>query len=399
MAKHLEQDQAAHEDQDRHPDSRMDHIQDHTQEETTAVENKTNMLPPTDHPSYTASIQKVLDHNLNIAKQDISSIALTATSNLPTQHHTHPLLTTLQRPIKFNIEWQSGSWLNVFGKLKSLTIMPTTVLSFPGVTAGAPTLAYWCFHHTSEDAATMTRFGRASISLPLEKSLGVRVMATYTYNNPQTAIVGPTIRFEPHESEIDRLGAANVKATTSRMVITKDAFGGSRYAVALPNNINGGMRVMWSLGHIQGFADGRLLDNRSKEMEMAVAEVVKNEKEKKDAKKREPSSEKPPQEDPYTIYTTQQLVDCKTGLILATYIRSAPWSKLTGTLTIYPKPISVNPEQYEEPSSELIESIIIVTAAMVDMQKRTGLLAGLVEAGREAMRWDEQPAHPLRSDP
>jgi len=74
-------------------------------------------------------------------------------------------------------------------------------------------------------------------------------------------------------------------------------------------------------------------------------------------------------------------------------------SKTAGTLTIFPKLVAGQPYPYECLSAGLIEGIVIVTAAMVDVQQRIGMLSGLLEAGAESMRWMEEPQHPLHSDP
>lgn len=368
----------------------------------------TGVFHAIDLPPCTAAVQKVLTHNLKVAQRDPTYTALATTSKISTSIELNPIFTVLQRPIDLTFEWEKRPWLNVNGGPTPLRIIPFVHLPFPEATVGAPTLAYWRFSNATRILATLTRFGKTSTAQPLEQALGIREMATFTYVEPLTNSSTPIVKFQPHEREIQSRGAGNVQATESLMSLMQDRWGSSKYMVDLPGNL-GGLTVMWVFSHIEGFADGRLIANPQREEELASAETLKLYADKA-AKKREASTTSPtqvsdsandttPTKSLLSIFPVQNLVDVDTGRILATYTRSAPLSKTAGTLTIFPKLVAGQTYPYECLSSELIESIVIVTAAMVDVQTRNGVLAGLREAGAESMRWLEEPPHPLRSDP
>lgn len=399
-------------------------------QEHTTREKKTDTLRSTDHLNiYTAAVQKVLNHNFNIAKQVDPHKATSI------HDYSNCVLTKLQRPVSFNIEWES----RVPSTSNAFTICPTSMLPLPELTVGAPKLSHWRFTYNVNGEAVLTRFGWLTSAEPLKKALGLRDMATFTYADLNSTNSLPTIKFEPHEDEITRQGVDNVQTTTSDMVLSKDMFDSNKYSVNLPDNL-GGVGVMWVLSHVEGYADGRLCSVERKEGEMAMAESVKKAKveaarkqeawmakvspkegtstiypwvdsktghlyanvgEKVESKhpRQHEATKKTAEKSSWKIYPTQQLIDSYTGSILATYNRNIPGSKMAGTLTIYPKILTTHPERYEHLSSELIEGIAIVTAALVDVQRRGGLLSGLWEAGKESLRWLEEAPHPLHSDP
>lgn len=355
-------------------------------------------------PSYTADVHHVLRHNclqFHQAHQPAylnNPSANPASSNLPTQNKLHPLFPTLQRPIDFDFEWNGRSVTRIFDNSNELKIKPSVVLPLPQTTVGAPILSYWKYSYTDKDKATLTRFGNSSVGKPLEKGLSLRDVARFDYMNIETSIEksGPVITFEPHEDYILRKGAANVQQDYQQMSLTVDMFNCTKYSVNLPTNL-AEPPVMWVFKHVDGYGDGRLHKDHSTELQMAVDESSRSDT--------DPSTyvaswmQSTPKKSPWTPFPTQYLVDANSGRILACYTRNAPLSKTAGKLTIFPKLVSASPDDFEDLSAEIIESIVIVTAAMVDMQQRKGLVSGLREATGEATRWIESAPHPLRSDP
>lgn len=136
------------------------------------------------------------------------------------------------------------------------------------------------------------------------------------------------------------------------------------------------------------YKDERLLSNPCQEIAMGFKEACEDTvPQSKNVKK-----------EPWTPYPEQRLVESRTGRIIATYTRNAPLSKQSGTLTIYPKLLTVKPETYMDLTAELVEGVVAVTAAMVDMQRRNGTMWELWEASKESLRWLESAPHPLHSD-
>lgn len=373
--------------QDQNPATLQEHHNQDSTDKTTDVGNNTDMLRSTDLPVYSAAVQKVMNHNLNIAKDHAQQASPASASDTPIQSCNDSLSTTLQGPISFNVEWQG----RVPGTTKAFTICPTVILPSHEATAAAATIACWRFYYDTKNEAVLTRFNRASLADHHEKFLGVQDVATFSYTDLQITSGGPTIKFEPYGADPSLQG--RVKPTTSGMVLSADMFGSKKYSVELPINLGAGS-VMWVFSHVDGYADGRMLNDGSKEKAMALAESRKKESghtpapiditnEKRDWK----------------VYPMQQLVDSDTGRILASYSRNLPGNQMAGKLTIFPKLLTVQPERHENLTIELIESIVITAAAMIDVQRRSGLIPGLLEAGKEFMRWLEEPPHSLHSDP
>lgn len=80
----------------------------------------------------------------------------------------------------------------------------------------------------------------------------------------------------------------------------------------------------------------------------------------------------------WTPFPPQQLVEELSKRVLATYARAAPWAKHQGYLKILPFE--------QELTAEVIEGIVIATAALVGMQDAMGVTASLIESGVDSVR-------------
>ncbi|CAK3880496.1 Hypothetical predicted protein [Lecanosticta acicola] len=190
---------------------------------------------------------------------------------------------------------------------------------------------------------------------------------------------GPVITFEPHEEEIARRGARHVSRTDRLMLCT--GWFSSRFGIDLP--VSNGARCEWRAVR----AEGKENDLEAQEGVTVNPAAVKTPGstiiERRPAKAQTPmetfeQARKFVQDNSWTPYPTQELVEEVFGTVRARYTRAAPWATRDGTLEILqPEGTQITPGY--------IEGIVIVAAAMVGMQDRMGLASALVEAGAESI--------------
>lgn len=212
-----------------------------------------------------------------------------------------------------------------------------------------PDLSGWELTYTSKHTANMRRHAAA----PQER-LVLREIADITFPKPKDIWpgCGPIIKFFPHEAETERKGHRHATPTDRFMQCT--GWLTQKYALDLPA-LNGA-RVVWEVSDKNlPMADGAThagseRSGKGKEvLDVQASRAVD-----------QPSASKEKQS--WTPFSRQYLVEEYSEDVHASYLRAAPWSKYSGTLTIAPGS-----------SPELVEGVVITTAAMVAMQYYIGL--------------------------
>lgn len=226
-----------------------------------------------------------------------------------------------------------------------------------------PELSYWQLKYHTRYKATVRRHAPEPQSrLPLKEVAEIKF--------PESSQIwpgcGPTITFWPHEEEIQKRGLRHVSATDKFMHCT--GWLTSKFALDLP--ALGGMRVIWKVARDGDPASET--DSTSRPSSSSTSEKAPLKSSPGDG------SESKTKSASWTPFPIQHLVKEWSSQVLATYSRAAPWSKHEGYLTILP---------FEQDlSAEVIEGIVISTAAMIGMQHAIGLAGSLIESGFGSMR-------------
>ncbi|KAF2169551.1 hypothetical protein M409DRAFT_19963 [Zasmidium cellare ATCC 36951] len=225
-----------------------------------------------------------------------------------------------------------------------------------------PELSYWQLRYSTRYKATMRRHAPEP-----QSNFPLREVAEIKFPENVKPDCGPLITFWPHEEEIERAGLRHVSATERYMHCS--GWVAIKFALDLP--ALGGSRVVWMV------PKGRETTKDSEqeanvERNPSTSEKAPDEPSSKDRRRSTVKSLS------WTPFPTQHLVEEWSNRIVATYTRAAPWSKHQGYLTILPSERGL--------TAEIIEGIVIATAAMVGMQDAIGMASSLIESGFDSVR-------------
>ncbi|KAK4497525.1 hypothetical protein PRZ48_011976 [Zasmidium cellare] len=221
-----------------------------------------------------------------------------------------------------------------------------------------PELSYWQLRYSSRYKATMRRQApEPQSNFPLKEVAEIKFPETMKPD------CGPTITFWPHEDEIERRGLRHVSATDRFMHCT--GWFTSKCALDLP--ALGSSRVVWLVPKGKDSEQGPTARKGSTTSEKPFEQHSSAERRRSTIK-----------DQVWTPFPTQHLVEESSNRIVATYSRAAPWSKHEGYLTILPSEGGM--------AAEVIEGIVITTAAMIGMQDANGMAASLIESGFDSVR-------------
>lgn len=262
-----------------------------------------------------------------------------------------PSTTSSGIPLSFNFAW-TRPWTDY----PTLKIAPSAPL--PSHEPKTPPTAQWRLNYQKKYFARLHRYDDSGS----KGDFPMRQVAEIKYPEFKVASGGPVITFEPHEAEIERRGARHVSRTQRMMVCS--GWWSSRYAMDL-------------VGPRAAAVEWRVVREREEDVEAGTAPAAAAREGPKTPEQVFEYAKKLVTDDSWTPFPGQELVEQSSGNVLARYTRFAPWAKSTGKLELtQPDNVEITPEY--------VEGLVIATAAMVGMQDRSGLAAGLVEASAES---------------
>ncbi|USW59356.1 hypothetical protein Slin15195_G126750 [Septoria linicola] len=293
------------------------------------------------------------------------------------------------------------AWHRPILDFPNLHIAPTNNAAIPSSYPDIPPTASWRLNYDSKYHARLQRYTAAQTASDRHTAqvgdFPFRQIAEVKF--PEFIIpgagCGATVKFDPHEEELARLGnVSNIssgKKPSPRVQKFMQCTGwlSTRYSMEIP--VLDHLQASWKT--IPRPRTTRIVSGGVSETQEETAIVERKTSDiERQARNRNvklitigdliDQARRTLNDETWTPYAPQQLIIEFDGRCVATYQRASPWAKHAGTLTIRQPEIG-----QVQVTPEFIEGIIIATAAMVGMQDRIGLASGLMEAANTSSKW------------